>query len=178
MGSVDGQERGITPVLFCYEWHMCVHAKWRAGDIGRVRFCYTANDRKTLRHCAGIGNEQTVNYLVSQCDRKKKEKIHMFPVTWKKMVGSVGRSFFFWKKKKKVRVSNFRKKDHSRSGDRKHRYFFIGPNESTGTHPKTWPKMQASTLIRVILQGSTLSKLCILVGQDLIGNPKMYIFSI
>ena len=52
------------------------------------------------------------------------------------------------------------------------------PNESTGTHPKTWPKMQASTLIRVILQGSTLSKLCILVGQDLIGNPKMYIFSI
>ena len=25
------------------------------------------------------------------------------------------------------------------------------PNESTGTHPKTWPKMQASTLIRVIL---------------------------
>ena len=25
------------------------------------------------------------------------------------------------------------------------------PNESTGTHPKTCPKMQASTLIRVIL---------------------------
>ena len=24
-------------------------------------------------------------------------------------------------------------------------------NESTGTHPKTWPKMQACTLIRVIL---------------------------
>ena len=45
-------------------------------------------------------------------------------------------------------------------------------------HPNTWPKRQASTLIRVILQGSTLSKLCILVGQDLIGNPKMYIFSI
>ena len=31
-------------------------------------------------------------------------------------------------------------------------YVYSGlPNESTGAHPKTWPKMQASTLIRVIL---------------------------
>ena len=35
--------------------------------------------------------------------------------------------FFFLKVKKKVRVGNFRKKDLTRSGNRKHRYFFIWP---------------------------------------------------
>ena len=30
------------------------------------------------------------------------------------------------------------------------------PNKSTGVHPKTWPKIQASTLIRVILKGRSV----------------------
>ena len=55
-------------------------------------------------------------------------------------------------------------------------YYSELPNESTGTHTKTWPKMQLSTLIRVIY-GSTLSKLCILAGQYSISNKKnVYIF--